>query len=42
MDKPKSAPIFNEQDFPVSLVRLSILKGTGVDIDELKEKPLDL
>lgn len=40
MDKPKSAPIFNEQDFPVSLVRLSILKGTGVDIDELKEKPI--
>jgi dihydroxy-acid dehydratase len=40
MDKPKSAPMFNEQDFPVSLVRLSILKGTGVDIDELKEKPL--
>jgi len=40
MDKPKSAPIFNDQDFPVSLVRLSILKGTGVDIDELKEKPI--
>ena len=40
MDKPTSAPMFNEQDFPVSLVRLSILRGTGVDIDELKEKPL--
>ena len=40
MDKPTSAPIFNEQDFPVSLVRLSILRGTGVDIDELKDKPI--
>jgi dihydroxy-acid dehydratase len=40
MAKPSSGPIFNEQDFPVSIVRLSILKGTGVDIDELKEKPI--
>ncbi len=40
MSKPWSAPIFNEQDFPISIVRLSILKGTGVDIDELKEKPI--
>ncbi len=40
MKKPISAPIFNEDDFPVSLVRLTILKGTGVDIDELKEKPI--
>jgi dihydroxy-acid dehydratase len=40
MDKPKSSPIFDERDFPVSLVRLSILKGTGADIDELKVKPL--
>jgi dihydroxy-acid dehydratase len=40
MEKPISAPMFNEQDFPVSLVRLSILRGTGVDIDELKVKPL--
>lgn len=38
--KPTSGPITNEQDFPVSLVRMSILKGTGVDIDEIKEKPL--
>ena len=40
MSKPWSAPIFNEQDFPISIVRLSILKGTGVDLDELKEKPI--
>jgi dihydroxy-acid dehydratase len=40
MKKPVSAPIFNEADFPISIVRLSILKGTGVDIDELKEKPI--
>ena len=40
MAKPRSGQMFNEQDFPVSIVRLSILKGTGVDIDELKEKPI--
>jgi dihydroxy-acid dehydratase len=40
MSKPRSAPIFNDQDFPISIVRLSILKGTGVDLDELKEKPI--
>ncbi|MBK5093680.1 MAG: dihydroxy-acid dehydratase, partial [Actinobacteria bacterium] len=40
MKKPWSAPIFNEQDFPISIVRLAILKGTGIDIDELKEKPI--
>ncbi len=40
MKKPVSAPIFNEADFLISIVRLSILKGTGVDIDELKEKPI--
>lgn len=40
MAKPTSGPMFNEQDFPVSVVRMSILKGTGVDIDELKVKPI--
>jgi dihydroxy-acid dehydratase len=38
--KPKSAPIFDNKDFPISLVRVSILKGTGVDIEEAREKPL--
>jgi len=40
MKKPHSAPIFDNQDFPVSVVRVSILKGTGVDIEECKQKPL--
>jgi dihydroxy-acid dehydratase len=40
MKKPKSEPMFSNQDFPISLVRVSILKGTGVDIEECKVKPL--
>jgi len=40
MTKPKSSPIFDMNDFPISLVRLSIMKGTGADIEELKEKPM--
>ena len=40
MKKPFSAPIFNQADFPISVVRLTILKGTGVDIDELASKPI--
>jgi len=40
MKKPKSMPIFDTSDFPISAVRLSILKGTGVDVEELAEKPL--
>ncbi len=40
MKKPKSQPIFDERDFPVSLARLAIMSGTGVDIEELKEKPI--
>jgi dihydroxy-acid dehydratase len=40
MKKPRSYPIFDEKDFPVSIARLTILKGTGIDIDEAKEKPI--
>ncbi len=40
MKKPISAPMFNEADFPMSIARLGILKGTGVDIDECKSKPI--
>ncbi len=40
MSKPRSRPIFDESDFPVSIARLAIMHGLGVDIDELKEKPL--
>jgi hypothetical protein len=40
MEKPFSAPMFNQADFPISIVRLIVLKGTGADIDELMEKPI--
>ncbi|MGQ9476214.1 MAG: dihydroxy-acid dehydratase [Actinomycetota bacterium] len=38
--KIRSGPIFNSSDFPVSVARLAIMRGLGVDIDELKEKPI--
>lgn len=40
MKKPKSLPIFDTSDFPVGVVRSSIIKGTGADLDELREKPI--
>ena len=40
MKKPVSAPMFNQEDFPISIVRLTVLNGTGVDIDELATKPI--
>lgn len=40
MNKPESIDVFNDTDFPVSLVRKMIIKGTGVDVDELVEKPI--
>ncbi|HNW30228.1 MAG TPA: dihydroxy-acid dehydratase, partial [Spirochaetota bacterium] len=39
MKKPKSAPIFNERDFPLNLIRGNFFHGTGYEINELKEKP---
>jgi len=40
MKKPKSRYIFDDSDFPVSLVRKLILQGTGIDIEEAKNKPI--
>jgi dihydroxy-acid dehydratase len=40
MKKPKSKYIFDDSDFPVSLVRKLILQGTGIDIEEAKQKPV--
>ena len=40
MKKLYSRAIFDEKDFPVSIVRSSIFQGTGVDIEELKQKPI--
>jgi len=40
MKKPKSAPVFNDQDFPICITRLCILSGTGIDVQEAAEKPI--
>jgi dihydroxy-acid dehydratase len=40
MKKPRSNQIFDVKDFVIGTVRVSILKGTGVDIEELREKPM--
>ncbi len=40
MSKPKSQPMFDESDFPVSVARLAIMRGLGVDIGELQAKPI--
>jgi dihydroxy-acid dehydratase len=40
MKKPKSAPIFDDQDFPINVIRQALVRATGSDIDELREKPL--
>jgi len=38
--KPKSNVIFDDRDIPISLVRKCILQGTGIDIEEAKQKPI--
>ncbi|MEW5735176.1 MAG: dihydroxy-acid dehydratase [Thermodesulfobacteriota bacterium] len=38
--KPQSRAIFDESDFPMSLVRRTIFAGTGHDLNELARKPL--
>jgi dihydroxy-acid dehydratase len=40
MKKPRSQTIFDDSDFPISLVRKNFFSGTGYDIEELKDKPL--
>ncbi|MBN1636786.1 MAG: dihydroxy-acid dehydratase [Deltaproteobacteria bacterium] len=40
MKKPKSQDIFRMTDGPMSLVRRTICMGTGMDIEELSEKPM--
>ena len=40
MKKPKSADIFDESDFPISIVRTSIFQGTGTDLNEARTKPV--
>jgi len=40
MKKPKSRRIFEDQGAPIGIVRLSILKGIGVDVEALRNKPM--
>ena len=40
MKKPNSLHIFDDADFPISLVRKNFFYGTGYDIAELSQKPL--
>jgi dihydroxy-acid dehydratase len=40
MKKPKSRRIFEDQGVPIGIVRLSILKGIGVNPEELRMKPM--
>ena len=40
MKKPKSRLIFEDLDVPIGIIRASIMKGLGVDIDEMRTKPM--
>jgi len=40
MKKPQSSPVFDDSDFPISIVRKSIFQGTGVDLTEAGKRPI--
>ncbi|MBW2063040.1 MAG: dihydroxy-acid dehydratase [Deltaproteobacteria bacterium] len=40
MKKPKSMAIVDDQDFPISRIRQSMITGIGMDIEEFKEKSI--
>ncbi len=40
MKKPKSFPLLDERDFPINLVREIMIRGTGTDLEELRNKPM--
>ena len=40
MKKPQSSAIFNDSDFPISIVRKSIFQGTGTDLTEAGKRPI--
>lgn len=40
MKKPKSWPLMDDKDFPINVVRRTMLRGAGVDLDDLRNKPL--
>ena len=40
MKKLKSTPIFDDRDFPINIIRKSMIAGTGADLEEIGGKPL--
>ena len=40
MKKPRSVDIFDDKDFPISIVRTSIFQGTGTDLNDARTKPV--
>jgi dihydroxy-acid dehydratase len=40
MKKLKSTPIFDDRDFPINIIRKSMISGTGADLEELEGKPI--
>ncbi len=40
MKKLKSTPIFDDRDFPINIIRKSMISGTGADLEELEGKPM--
>ena len=40
MKKPKSTVLTDDKDFPINIVRRNMLRGTGSDINDLREKPV--
>jgi len=40
MKKPKSMALIDDKDFPINIVRRHMLRGTGSDLEDLREKPL--
>ena len=40
MTKRKSGPLLDDRDFPINLIRQSMIRGCGADFEELLGKPL--
>ncbi|MBA3029110.1 MAG: dihydroxy-acid dehydratase [Desulfobacteraceae bacterium] len=40
MKKPKSRVLVDDSDFPINIVRRNMLRGTGSDIEDLRNKPV--
>jgi dihydroxy-acid dehydratase len=40
MNKPKSKAIFDDHDFPISVIRQTIFTGNGTELEEARKRPL--